>query len=795
MPQSEDLTRAIIAALGDARRVEGGTELEFRCPSHADERPSAQYNASRGLWHCKVCGAGGSDRSLAEALGIKIERREPKATIAATYDYRAADGTLLYQAVRLIPKDFRQRRPDGAGGWVWSLKGVELVLYRLPELRAAAPGARVYVVEGEKDAESLAALGAIATTNAMGAGKWRQSYNADLSGFEVVVLPDNDKAGREHGTAVAQSLSRDGITVRVLSLAGLSDKGDVSDWIANGGSLDELERLADAAPVWVGAVAPDPAEPDALIHSFACTEAGNGELFAHLYGERARYDWKRARWLVWLGQRWGSDPTGLLYKWALESARRRARAAESIENPDLRRRTYLWSIQSESYARLSTTLLQAQKEAPIADLGEAWDQHPLLLGAENGVINLATGELRAGRPDDRITLSCGLHYDPLAAAPRWERFISEIMCGDEEMIAYLQRLVGYCLTGSTREQIWALLHGRGSNGKSTFLNVLSWLAGDYGGVLSMQTIEKGKAQAIPADMAALAGKRLVTASETSETATLNEGRIKALTGGDSITARELYARQFTYVPVLKLLVGLNHLPRVDDDSEGFWRRVHRVPFARQFEAHERQRDLDEVLRGELPGILAWAVRGAVEWNKTGLRPPDAVLLATADYRIQADPLGSFIAECCVLGSDKRAARGALYQAYGAWCDAQGYRDRDRLGAPSFGRRIVERFGLAPVKTNGARYYMGIGLLAEGLDEGRYDPPRDAIKARDAIFDKSAETISSPIGLFENESLAPLAPLCRCEAHHEDDLACEGLPFWEDERSDPHCPICHPRSSP
>jgi DNA repair protein RadA/Sms len=221
-----------------------GREIRFLCPAHDDHSPSARWNGEKRTWFCDVCRAGGGWQELARRLGEGVPGRPAARAVATTYPYRDADGRLLFEVVRYLPKDFACRRPDGAGGWIWDLRGVRRVLYRLPELTAAvARGERVFVVEGEKDADALAALGLAATTNPGGAGRWRPAYAAALAGARVVVVPDHDEAGRRHAAAVLAGLAPHAAEVRRLDLPGLAAKGDAGDWVA----ARAAEGLAPAA--------------------------------------------------------------------------------------------------------------------------------------------------------------------------------------------------------------------------------------------------------------------------------------------------------------------------------------------------------------------------------------------------------------------------------------------------------------------------------------------------------------------------------------------------------------------
>lgn len=234
-----------------------GDEAQASCPFHEDKNPSFSINRRKGTWNCFAgCGSGGL-KALAGRLGVPVpeflekHKEQMRDEIIAVYDYQDADGKLLYQVCRTSGKKFFQRRPDGNGGWIWNLKGVQRVLYHLPKvIEAVKNDETVFVVEGEKDVHSLEKIGLVATTNAGGAGKWWPEFSDCLKGANVIILPDNDEPGRKHAQQVAQSLQGKAASVKVLELPGLLPKGDISDWLAAGGTKEELLRLVQEAPVW-----------------------------------------------------------------------------------------------------------------------------------------------------------------------------------------------------------------------------------------------------------------------------------------------------------------------------------------------------------------------------------------------------------------------------------------------------------------------------------------------------------------------------------------------------------------
>ena len=270
--------------------------------------------------------------------------------------------------------------------------------------------------------------------------------------------------------------------------------------------------------------------------------------------------------------------------------------------------------------------------------------------------------------------------------------------------------MGYSLTEDISEQCLFMCYGTGANGKSMFLTILGLLGGKYAYNLPFVSFEAQTRPSIPNDLAALVGRRVVTSSETNEGMRLNEARMKSLTGGDPITARFLYGENFTFNPVAKIWLAVNHRPRVTDVSYGFWRRVRLVPFPHPFKK-DADAHLLSALIAELPGVLAWAVQGAMEWQQRGLTPPASVTDATESYRVESDPVGQFIVDYCVMGDACEVGAAALYVAYKAWCATQGMGEREMLTATAFGRRIGERFKKR--KGNRGAMYGGVGLRAGG----------------------------------------------------------------------------------
>ncbi|MCE5239795.1 phage/plasmid primase, P4 family [bacterium] len=442
---------------------------------------------------------------------------------------------------------------------------------------------------------------------------------------------------------------------------------------------------------------------------FHATDAGNGELFASLFGDRLRFDWKRERWLKWGTHLWEDAAGDELIRFAKEAARARYEAASAADSDAQRK----WAFGSESKSRIEAALHLARSEPPIADAGEAWDRQPMLLGCPNGVIELGTGAFRRGSREDYLTQSVSVPYTGGAECPRWRQFVREVFDDDGDLVRFVWRAVGYSLTGSTKEQCFFLLHGKGANGKSVFLSILRYVLGDYAHNASFQLFDYASRNDHTQSLALLELRRFVTASEAAENARLNEDRLKALAGSDPITARLMRENDRTFENMAKVWLGVNHRPRVLDETDGFWRKARLIPFNRQFLGDDADRNLSDKLKAEAAGILRWAVQGATEWAREGLTPPATVLAASTAWREEADPLGEFLASCCAVEPTCQASAGDLYREYSEWCDELRANERERLSSTAFGRRMADRFSKQRVTKAGRKMtvYSGVGLQA------------------------------------------------------------------------------------
>lgn len=440
------------------------------------------------------------------------------------------------------------------------------------------------------------------------------------------------------------------------------------------------------------------------------SDAGNAELLASLFGDRLRFVHGPDVWRVWRGGHWAEDVDGAAERLALEAAQERLHRADGIADPKEATEQAKWAIGSRSAKRLRDCLSVAKHTRPFTSTAEAFDANPWALNIANGTLDLRTGDLREHDPSAMHSKRAPAEYMAGAECPRWEQFLQEVFDGDTEVVNYLRRAVGYSLTGDTREQVLFVLYGSGCNGKTTLLNLLKRLLGDYKTNTDFATLSyvKEKQAGVRDDLAALTGARLVTASEAALGMRFSEGRVKQLTGGDPVTARPLYGRYFDFTPRFKLWLSCNHRPTVRDTSEAFWRRVHLVPFTVSFRNREDQA-LPEKLAEELPGILAWAVTGCLEWQAKGLNPPERVKAATSEYRASEDVIGHFLSDSTE--TDRRAATLSkdLYGAYLRWCAQTDERTESRR---TFGEALAEKGFVRKRGTGGLTVYHGLRLTEE-----------------------------------------------------------------------------------
>jgi putative DNA primase/helicase len=448
------------------------------------------------------------------------------------------------------------------------------------------------------------------------------------------------------------------------------------------------------------------------------TDFGNAEYFAALHGKNVRFDHKRQRWLIWdaLKGRWHEDTEKQVRQLAKAAARTKLRDAVSLseENAD-RKEQIKWAVGSESHYRVEKMLELGKSESPISDSGEGWDDDLWLFGVSNGIVDLRTGKLRTATQQDRITKFSPVVFDPAAKCPRFQQFLIEIFGGDSDLIRFVQKVVGYSLTGSTQEQCLFACYGEGSNGKSTFLEIILYVEGDYGVDLPFSALEAKHYGGTPGEGVNLPGARFVKAVEIREDRRLDEARVKAWTGSDTISIRPLYHNSFSFQPTHKLWLAFNHKPRITDDSPAMWRRIRLIPFQHAFRENQADKRLLEKLKTEAPGILNWAIEGCMAWQRDGLETPDAVRQATREYEQESDAVTPFLEDCCVIDPATSVLSADLWNAYLKWAKVHGERE---LSRNAFADHLKKRgFTSGEEGHDKRRVWRGLALLPEWTDAG------------------------------------------------------------------------------
>jgi len=530
---------------------------------------------------------------------------------------------------------------------------------------------------------------------------------AETSERKAAEIPDRIPSGERNSTltSLAGTMRRRGASTAEI-LAALR--------VANAERCDpplpstEVERIAQS----VGRYPPVTPAPHAqaatptTTHLLHQTDLGNAERLVARHGAELRYCHPWARWLAWDGRRWAIDDAGEVKRRAKETTRAIYAEAAQLADESVRKERAKWAMRSENRTRLDAMTYLAQSETGIPVTPDELDAGPWLLTCNNGTLDLRTGKLRPHAQTDLITKLAPVDYDPNAQAPTWQAFLQRIMAENETLTAFLRRAVGYSLTGDTGERALFFLHGAGANGKSTFLETIRAMAGDYGLRTPTETLMTKRSGAIPNDVARLKGARLVTAAESDEGKRLAEALIKDLTGGDTIAARFMRAEWFDFRPQCKIWLATNHKPTIKGTDKAIWDRIKLIPFEVIIPDEEQDRRLIERLKAELPGILAWAVRGCLEWYQDGLGIPDVVTTATGRYRDEMDVLGAFIADRCELTPTASETAKALYNGYKDWCEANGEKS---VSKRAFGLRLAER-GLDRYSDGKARSWLGIELV-------------------------------------------------------------------------------------
>lgn len=445
---------------------------------------------------------------------------------------------------------------------------------------------------------------------------------------------------------------------------------------------------------------------DPEIASESASDVGNLERFVNTQGDSVRHSLELG-WLAWDGKRWLRNE-----KFVYEKARTVHKMIRNevlgATDPKQLKALNDWANVSMSRARIESIVAMAEKDPRLDVPHDALDAHPWLFNAANGVIDLKTGALMPHRPDYLLTKLSPTRYVPNAKAPTWEWFLKDIFEGDMGIVRFMQRSAGILLSGDTSEHALWFLYGHGRNGKSVMVETLLRVLGsDYGTEAAIGLLEAKKMEGHTTDIAELRGVRFLTANETQEGKALDEARVKQLTGGDTLKGRHMRQDNMAFSPTHKLWLRGNHKPVIRDLTISIWNRIKLIPFKRIYLDTEQDKDLSNKLAAEAEGILAWMVKGCLEWQRNGLQTPASVVAATQEYREEMDPIGTFLTEICdVSDPQATAVKVDLYSSYTAWASLNNERT---IAQRDFTRMLRER-GFVEVRTASARSWAGVRIV-------------------------------------------------------------------------------------
>lgn len=601
------------------------------------------------------------------------------------------------------------------------------------------------VTEGPGDALTASAVGydAVAVRGASIASN--RDLVADLADGmrdgHVVIAGDRDEAGDGFTSALATALRGHGITAHTLAIPHEGD--DLTDWRGRDpegfpSALHDAVKAARpmAAPreereaarsaeldeaTGTDSVSRDDGQRAAdLLSSFMERFGDSDTLRAHALVAFANGRIKYAVGLgyyVWTGRRWERSET------KVRQEVHRMGAALALAGRTQEAKGFL------NTSRIDALITELRAVPAVFVNASEFDARHDLLTVQNGTIDLRTGRLRGHDMADMITQFVDVHYDPHAQAPRWEGFLREIFPDHEDLPAYMQRLTGYGITGSTAEQCFGVLWGKGANGKSVFMDTLTEIFGAVSQTTPFATFEEKPNGGIPNDLAALRGARLVRASEGEQGKPMAESVLKRATGSDMMSARFLRQEFFEFKPSFLLLMDTNHKPKFKGQDDGIWRRVKMIPFSRWFAPHERDHGLAATLRSEAEGILTWAVAGAVEWYRAGLRDPDVIRDATTEYKETSDALAGFYPGVLVPSDNEedKVPGADAFNSYLDWCEAENLPQKERWTRRGFYSAMEER-GVYRKKTMHGITLFGVRLAAS-------TPPGDSARTTD-VFGQS-----------------------------------------------------------
>ncbi|OPY89175.1 MAG: hypothetical protein A4E71_00061 [Smithella sp. PtaU1.Bin162] len=604
------------------------------------------------------------------------------------------------------PRQRIRRALKAKDGSIWTKGEGALVPYGLWKLSEARGNGFIILVEGESDTWTLWYHGfpALGFPGADMAGKLKLKYIEGIP--KIYAVREPDKGGKTFIAGITKQLSSwktwcgELFEVRLSELTGAKDPNDLhkreqskfKEVFQN--ALDTAMRIEIK---YEEKTEKKTAQDDEQQINF--TDLDNAHKLVELHGVNLKHVHVWGMWLIWDDLRWVKDHTGGIVRLAKNTVT--VMCAEADE------KTLKYASRCKNRARIEAMIKLAESEPGIYARPEQFDADPMKLNVKNGTLDLKTGEIKPHSRANLITKLANVEYDPHATAPLWTSFLNRIMNENDNLISFLQRALGYSLTGDISEQVLFIAHGSGDNGKSVFLNILLSLLGDYARPAAPNLLMAKKHDSHPTEIADIEGARLITCVETEENKRLSEALVKQLTGGDKLKARFMGRDFFEFEPTHKLWMATNHRPIVRGTDYAIWKRIRLIPFNVTIPREKRDKKLTEKLKKELPGILNWAIAGCLAWQRDGLGEPEEVIQATKNYQAEMDTLNNFIEEYCIVNPLAKVLVGNIYNAYLNWCKESG---EYQLSQRMFSSKLTERGFKRDRSSKGKWVFRGIGLL-------------------------------------------------------------------------------------
>lgn len=683
-----------------------GDKTQCNCPAHNDKQASLTITKGRKctLFHCH---AGCTLEDILSSAGLEkkdtfydtepqrtnwrayVESRE-KRRIEAVYNYVSCNGQYAFTKIRLEGKKLlygileNERFSYGLPRNT-PRKSLKAIYGSVQALNKAISECKpIFIVEGEKDVDTLTKQGYISFTYG-GVNDWQVDFAELVKGADVVILADNDEPGKTVADTILRDIQSVVKSAKIIVPMPDIPKADITDYFQAGHTKQEFEQMintvtenrmeCDTEPQRASNKPLEEALRELHAEQYEPSDKGFGRLFATVFKDKHRYNPSRKDFMLYDGKKWVDDTEGLSARASakdLSDALVRYAVGVGTDGKYLRAVTPLCNIRNRN------NMLQDSRDVTFFT-NEDLDVNDYLLNVQNGTLDLSADApvFLEHKPEMLLSKICNANYEPAATCPEWNKFLDQIMQGDTEKIQYLQKIAGLSLTGNTEQETCFILYGSTTrNGKSTFCETLIYLLGDYALTMKPETLavkQNLDSRQASGDVARLAGCRFCNASEPPKRMLFDTALLKSLLGRDSITARHLHQREFSFIPKFKLVINTNYLPTITDDTVFSSGRINVISFDRHFEPHEQDKHLKDKLRSsrEMSGILNWCIEGLKLYRQQGLVAPKAVQDATETYRTDSDKIGNFINEC-LIKTGKNSKAKDIYEVYIKWCDDNGY---------------------------------------------------------------------------------------------------------------------------